>query len=87
MTDPQPQTSTLAGAVRIVRMHGFCQAGAADPGHDGDGFPGRRGRRLAVPDPLYCNQGANGVDSLNEKIEQALAFFHLPSDDLEVLCC
>ena len=85
MTDPPPQTSTLAGAVRIVRMHGFARQVPLILAMMVTGFLEGVGVAALFPILAIVTKGQTGSTALNEKIEQALAFFHLPAD-LEVLC-
>ena len=85
MTDPPPQTSTLAGAIRIVRMHGFARQVPLILAMMVTGFLEGVGVASVFPILAIVTKGQTGSTALNEKIEQALAFFHLPAD-LEVLC-
>jgi ATP-binding cassette subfamily C protein len=85
MTDPSPQTSTLAGAVRIVRMHGFARQVPLILAMMVTGFLEGVGVASVFPILSIVTKGQTGATALNEVIEQALAFFHLPAD-LEVLC-
>jgi ATP-binding cassette subfamily C protein len=85
MTDPTPQTSTLAGAIRIVRMHGFARQVPLILAMMVTGFLEGVGVASLFPILAIVTKGQTGATALNEKIEQALAFFHLPAD-LEVLC-
>src|SRR5688572_15484781 len=85
MTDPPPQTSTLAGAVRIVRMHGFARQVPLILAMMVTGFLEGVGVAALFPILAIVTEGQTGSTALNETIEQALAFFHLPAD-LEVLC-
>ena len=85
MTDPTPQTSTLAGAIRIVRMHGFARQVPLILAMMVTGFLEGVGVASLFPILAIVTKGQTGASALNEKIEQALAFFHLPAD-LEVLC-
>ena len=85
MTDPTPQTSTLAGAIRIVRMHGFARQVPLILAMMVTGFLEGVGVASLFPILSIVTKGQTGATALNEKIEQALAFFHLPAD-LEVLC-
>jgi ATP-binding cassette subfamily C protein len=86
MTDPQPQTSTLAGAIRIVRMHGLARQVPLVLAMMVAGFLEGVGVASLFPILSIVTKGQTGATALNESIERALAFFHLPSDNLEVLC-
>jgi ATP-binding cassette subfamily C protein len=85
MTDASPHTSTLAGAIRIVRMHGFARQVPLILAMMVTGFLEGVGVASVFPILAIVTKGQTGATALNEKIEQALAFFHLPAD-LEVLC-
>jgi ATP-binding cassette subfamily C protein len=85
MTEPTPHMSTLAGAVRIVRMHGFARQVPLILAMMVTGFLEGVGVASLFPILSIVTKGQTGATALNEKIEQALAFFHLPAD-LEVLC-
>jgi len=86
MTNPSPQTATLAGAIKIVRLHGLARqvplvfamllVGLLD------------GLRVAAVFPVLAivTEGSAGKSSrLNQAIWQALDFLHLPPN-LGVLC-
>jgi ATP-binding cassette subfamily C protein len=85
MTDPTPHMSTLAGAIRIVRMHGFARQVPLILAMMVTGFLEGVGVASVFPILAIVTEGQTGSTALNETIEQALAFFHLPAD-LEVLC-
>jgi ATP-binding cassette subfamily C protein len=85
MTDPTPHMSTLAGAVRIVRMHGFARQVPLILAMMVTGFLDGLGVASLFPILSIVTEGQTGATSLNEAIREALAFFHLPAD-LEVLC-
>jgi ATP-binding cassette subfamily C protein len=85
MTEPTPHMSTLAGAVRIVRMHGFARQVPLILAMMVTGFLEGVGVASLFPILSIVTKGQTGATALNEKIEQALAFFHLPAD-LDVLC-
>jgi ATP-binding cassette subfamily C protein len=86
MSSPAPQTSTLAGAVRIVRMHGFAKQVPLILAMMASGFLEGVGIASLFPILSIVTKGQTGSTALNEAIERALGFFHLPSDNLEVLC-
>src|SRR5215510_6989651 len=86
MTNPSPQTSTIAGAIKIVRAHGLVRnvplvlamllVGLMD------------GLRVAAVFPVLAivTEGtACNSSRVNAAIGQALDFFHLPHN-LAVLC-
>jgi len=85
MTNFQPQTSTLAGAVRIARMHGFARQVPLILAMMVTGF--LEGVSVASLFPILSivTKGQTGATALNEWIEQALAFFRLPME-FGVLC-
>jgi ATP-binding cassette, subfamily C, bacterial len=85
MTDPTPHMSTLAGAIRIVRMHGFARQVPLILAMMVTGCLEGIGVASLFPILAIVTKGQTGSSALNERIEQALAFFHLPAD-LEVLC-
>jgi ATP-binding cassette subfamily C protein len=85
MTDPTPHMSTLAGAVRIVRMHGFARQVPLILAMMVTGFLEGVGVAALFPILSIVTEGQTGATALNAMIERALAFFHLPAD-LEVLC-
>jgi ATP-binding cassette, subfamily C, bacterial len=85
MTDPTPHMSTVAGAVRIVRMHGFARQVPLILAMMITGFLEGVGVASLFPILAIVTKGQTGATALNEMIERALAFFHLPAD-LEVLC-
>ncbi len=85
MTDPTPHMSTLAGAIRIVRMHGFARQVPLILAMMVTGFLEGVGVASLFPILSIVTKGQTGSTALNEMIERALAFFHLPAD-LEVLC-
>ncbi len=85
MTDLSPQTSTLAGAVRIVRMHGLARQVPLVLGMMLAGFLEGVGVASIFPILSIVTQGQSAPTRLNQTIEQALAFLHLPLE-LEVLC-
>jgi len=85
MTDPTPHMSTLAGAVRIVRMHGFARQVPLILAMMVTGALEGVGVASVFPILSIVTKGQTGSTALNEMIERALAFFHLPAD-LEVLC-
>jgi ATP-binding cassette subfamily C protein len=85
MTDPTPHMSTLAGAVRIVRMHGFARQVPLILAMMVTGFLEGVGVASLFPVLAIVTKGQTGATALNDMIERALAFFHLPAD-LEVLC-
>ncbi|NJM92082.1 MAG: ATP-binding cassette domain-containing protein, partial [Rhodospirillaceae bacterium] len=85
MTDPTPHISTLAGAVRIVRMHGFARQVPLILAMMVTGF--LEGVSVASIFPLLSivTKGQAASTGINQAIEQALAFFHLPAE-VPVLC-
>ena len=85
MTDATPHMSTLAGAVRIVRMHGFARHVPLILAMMVTGF--LEGVSVAAVFPILSivTKGQTAPTRLNEVIEQALAFLHLPAS-LPVLC-
>jgi ATP-binding cassette, subfamily C, bacterial len=85
MTDTSPQISTLAGAVRIVRMHGFAKQVPLILAMMVSGFLEGIGVASIFPILSIVTQGESAPTRLNHTIEQGLAFFHLPLE-LEVLC-
>ncbi len=86
MTNPPPQTSTLAGAIRIVHMHGFARQVPLILAMMVTGFLEGVGVASVFPILSILTKGQTGSTALSQAIEQALAFFHLPSDDLKTLC-
>jgi ATP-binding cassette subfamily C protein len=86
MTDPTPHMSTLAGAIRIVRMHGFARQVPLILAMMVTGFLEGVGVASLFPILSILTDGQAGSTALNEAIERGLAFFHLPSDDLKTLC-
>ena len=85
MTNPPPPTSTLAGAVRIVRMHGLARQMPLILAMMAAGFLEGIGLASLFPILSIVTQGQTAPTRLNQTIEEALAFFHLPLD-LGVLC-
>ena len=85
MTDATPHMSTVAGAIRIVRMHGFARQVPLILAMMVTGFLEGVGVASLFPILSIVTKGQTGATALNESIERALAFFHLPAD-LEVLC-
>jgi ATP-binding cassette subfamily C protein len=85
MTNPSPQTSTFAGAIRIVRMHGFARQVPIVLAMLLTGF--LEGISVASLFPILSivTQGQTAPTRLNQAIEQALAFLHLPLS-LGILC-
>ena len=85
MTDPTPHMSTVAGAIRIVRMHGFARQVPLILAMMVTGFLEGVGVASLFPILAIVTEGQTGATALNDVIRQALAFFHLPAD-LEILC-
>jgi len=85
MTNPSPQTSTLAGAIQIVRMHGLARQGPLVLAMLLAGLLEGVGVASLFPLLAIVTQGASKPTLLNQGIEQALAFLHLPLN-VGVLC-
>ena len=85
MTDTSSQTSTLAGAIRIVRFHGLARQVPLVFAMLVAGLLEGVGVATFFPILSIVTQGASKPSRLNLAIEQALAFFHLPAD-LPTLC-
>jgi ATP-binding cassette subfamily C protein len=85
MTDLSPQTSTLAGAIRIVRMHGLARRVPLVLAMLLTGFLEGIGIASLFPVLSIVTQGQGHSTRLNQAIESALAFLHLPLN-LGVLC-
>jgi ATP-binding cassette subfamily C protein len=85
MTDLSPQTSTLAGAVRIVRTHGLVRQVPLVLAMLLTGFMEGYGVASLFPILSIVTQGQAAPTRLNQAIEQALSFLHLPLN-LSVLC-
>ena len=85
MTDPTPHMSTVAGAVRIVRMHGFARQVPLILAMMVAGF--LEGISVASVFPILSivTKGQAASTGINRAIEQALAFLHLPAD-VPILC-
>ncbi|WP_162917660.1 ABC transporter ATP-binding protein [Dongia deserti] len=85
MTDLSPQTSTLAGAIRIVRIHGLARQVPLVLAMVLTGLLEGIGIASLFPILSIVTQGNSEPTRLNQMIEDALAFLHLPLN-LEVLC-
>lgn len=85
MTDLSPQTSTLAGAVRILRMHGLARQVPLVLAMLLTGFMEGIGVASLFPVLSIVTQGETAPTRLNQAIEDALAVLHLPLN-LGVLC-
>ena len=85
MTDHSSQTSTLAGAIRIVRMHGLARQMPLVLAMLLTGIMEGIGVASLFPVLSIVTQGQSAPTRLNQAIEQALAVLHLPLN-LEVLC-
>jgi ATP-binding cassette subfamily C protein len=85
MTDHSPETSTVAGAIRIVRMHGLARQVPLVLAMLLTGIMEGIGVASLFPVLSIVTQGETAPSRLNQAIEQALSFFHLPLN-LEVLC-
>jgi ATP-binding cassette subfamily C protein len=85
MSNPPPQISTLAGAVRIVRMHGFARQVPLILAMMATGFLEGVSVAAAFPILSIVTKGQTGSTALNAWIERGLAFFHLPTE-FGVLC-
>jgi ATP-binding cassette subfamily C protein len=85
MTNASPQTSTLASAVRIVRMHGLARQMPLVLAMLLTGFMDGIGVASLFPILSIVTQGESAPTRLNQIIEEALAFLHLPLS-LDVLC-
>lgn len=85
MTSPPPQTSTLAGAVRIVRMHGLARQVPLILAMMVTGFLDAVGVASAFPILSILTDGQAKSTRLSEAIEQALAVLHVPAE-LGPLC-
>ncbi|HEV8389264.1 MAG TPA: ABC transporter ATP-binding protein [Dongiaceae bacterium] len=85
MTNPSPQTSTLAGAIQIVRMHGLARQVPLVLGMMVVGF--LDGLRIISIFPILAlvTQGMSKPSRVNEAIAEALAFAHIPNS-LPALC-
>src|SRR3546814_18308780 len=70
MPDPTPHMSTLAGAVRIVRMHGFARQVPLILAMMVTGFLEGVGVASVFPILAIVTKGQTGSTALNEKIEQ-----------------
>jgi ATP-binding cassette subfamily C protein len=85
MTDLSPQTSTLAGAIKIVRMHGLARRIPLVLAMLLTGFLEGIGVASLFPVLSIVTQGQGHSTRLNQAIEAALAYLHLPLN-LGVLC-
>lgn len=85
MTDSAQQTSTLAGAIQIVRMHGLARQVPLVLAMLVAGLLEGVGVAAFFPILAIVTQGASKPSRLNQAIEQALAFFHLPPS-IGILC-
>ena len=85
MTNPSSQTSTLAGAIQIVRMHGLARQVPLVLAMLLAGLLEGVGVASLFPLLAIVTQGASKPTLLNQGIEQALAFLHLPLN-VGVLC-
>jgi len=84
MSNP-PHTSSFAGAVRIVRMHGLARQVPLILAMMLAGFLEGVGVASFFPILSIVTQGQSASTRLNQVIEEALAFFHLPPD-MGILC-
>ncbi|MEZ5829927.1 MAG: ABC transporter ATP-binding protein [Dongiaceae bacterium] len=85
MTNPATQTSTLAGAIQIVRMHGLARKLPLVFAMLLAGLLEGVGVASLFPILAIVTQGMAKPTRLNHVIEQALAFLHLPLN-LGILC-
>jgi ATP-binding cassette subfamily C protein len=85
MTNPSPQTSTLAGAIQIVRLHGLSRQVPLVFAMLLAGLLEGIGVASLFPILAIVTEGTAKPTRLNLAIEQALAFFHLPTS-VPVLC-
>jgi ATP-binding cassette, subfamily C, bacterial len=85
MNDTSSRPSTLAGAIQIVRVHGLVRQIPLVLGMMMVGF--LDGLRVVSIFPILAivTKGATRPSRINEAIEQALAFAHIPNS-LPVLC-
>jgi ATP-binding cassette subfamily C protein len=85
MKDPSPQTSSLAGALQIVRMHGLARQVPLIFAMLLAGLLEGIGVASLFPILAIVTQGTSTPSRLNQTIEGALAFVHLPLN-IGVLC-
>jgi ATP-binding cassette subfamily C protein len=85
MSNSPPQTSTFAGAIQIVRMHGLARQIPLILAMMLAGFLEGIGVASLFPILSIVTEGQTTSSRLNQMIAEALAFFHLPLD-LGVLC-
>jgi ATP-binding cassette subfamily C protein len=85
MNDPSPQTSSLAGALQIVRMHGLARQVPLIFAMLLAGLLEGIGVASLFPILAIVTQGTSTPSRLNQTIEEALAFVHLPLN-VGVLC-
>ena len=85
MTNAAPHTSSFAGAVRIVRMHGLWRQVPLVLAMMLAGFLEGVGVASFFPILTIVTQGQAAPTRLNHMVEQALSFFHLPLD-FGILC-
>jgi ATP-binding cassette subfamily C protein len=85
MTDPTTHPSTLAGAIRIVRMHGLARQVPLVLAMLVTGLLEGIGVASLFPILAIVTQGQSAPTRLNQAIEEALTFLHLPLS-LPILC-
>lgn len=85
MNDSPTRSSTLAGAIQIVRMHGLVRQIPLVFGMMAVGFLDAARVISIFPILAIITKGATKPSRVNQAIEQGLAFFHLPNS-LGVLC-
>jgi ATP-binding cassette subfamily C protein len=85
MTDPSQQTATLAGAIQILRMHGLARQVPLVLAMLAAGLLEGIGVASLFPILAIVTQTGGTPSRLNQTIEQALGFLHLPLS-LPVLC-
>ncbi|HKP22721.1 MAG TPA: ABC transporter ATP-binding protein [Dongiaceae bacterium] len=85
MTNPSPETSTLAGAIRIARMHGLARQVPLILAMLVTGLLEGVGIATFFPILAIVTGSTSTPNRLNLAIEDGLAFFHLPAD-VPVLC-
>jgi ATP-binding cassette subfamily C protein len=85
MNDSSTRSSTLAGAIQIVRVHGLVRQIPLVFGMMAVGFLDAARVVSIFPILAIITKGATKQSPFNQAIEQGLAFFHLPNS-LPVLC-
>ncbi len=85
MSHPSPQSSTLASAIQIMRVHGLARQAPLVLAMLTVGLLDGIGIATLFPVLAIITQGTSKPSRLHQAIEQALAFFHLPLN-LGVLC-